>query len=97
MDPVTAAASDVELVTLARALVDIDSTTGREADAGHWLASYLRAHGFSVIEQPVDALLVSNTLTGASATPGAYHGSSDYPHFDLSLNSTLHTLKSGSH
>ena len=41
---------------------------------------------------PTDALLVSNTLTGASATPAVFHGSSDYPQFDLSMNSTLHTL-----
>jgi acetylornithine deacetylase len=55
VDPVAGASRDVELVTLARALVDIDSTTGREAEAGRWLAAYLRAHGFSVVEQPVDA------------------------------------------
>jgi acetylornithine deacetylase len=44
----------IDLVALARALVDIDSTTGREADAGRYLARYLRECGFSVIEQPVD-------------------------------------------
>ena len=42
-------------VEIARALVDIDSTTGREADAGRWLAAFLRAERFSVVEQPVDA------------------------------------------
>jgi acetylornithine deacetylase len=42
-------------IALARALVDIDSTTGREADVGHWLADYLREQGFRVAEQPVDA------------------------------------------
>ncbi len=41
---------------------------------------------------PADALLVSNTLTGDAATPGGFHGNRDYPHFDLGLNSTLHTL-----
>ena len=41
-------------VALARALVDIDSTTGREGDAGRWLAGFLRAEGFDVVEQPVD-------------------------------------------
>jgi len=46
MDPVGA-------VALTRALVDIDSTTGREREAGDWLASYLRGRGFDVIEQPV--------------------------------------------
>ena len=44
----------VDLVALTRALIDIDSTTGREADAGRWLANYLRGIGFDVTEQPVD-------------------------------------------
>jgi acetylornithine deacetylase/succinyl-diaminopimelate desuccinylase-like protein len=46
MDPLS-------LVPLARTLVDIDSTTGQEADCGRWLAAYLRGRGFSVEEQPV--------------------------------------------
>jgi acetylornithine deacetylase len=41
-------------VGLTRALVDIDSTTGRETAAGCWIASCLRDLGFSVTEQPVD-------------------------------------------
>ena len=41
-------------VALARALVDIDSTTGREGEAGRWLARYLREAGFTVAEQSVD-------------------------------------------
>jgi acetylornithine deacetylase len=45
----------VDLIALTRALIDIDSTTGREADAGRWLAGYLRRLGFAVTEQPVDA------------------------------------------
>jgi acetylornithine deacetylase len=44
----------VDPVALTRALVDIDSTTGREAAAGRWLADYLRGCGFTVVEQPVD-------------------------------------------
>ena len=44
----------VDIVALTRALVDIDSTTGREGDAGHWLAGYLRTRGYRVTEQPVD-------------------------------------------
>jgi acetylornithine deacetylase len=44
----------VDLVELTRGLVDIDSTTGREGEAGRWLASYLKDLGFHVIEQPVD-------------------------------------------
>jgi len=43
----------LSLVDLARALVDIDSTTGREAEACAWLAGYLRERGFHVTEQPV--------------------------------------------
>jgi acetylornithine deacetylase len=44
----------VDLIALTRALVDIDSTTGREAEAGRWLAGYLRTIGLDVVEQPVD-------------------------------------------
>lgn len=44
----------VDLVALTRALVDIDSTTGREGDAARWLADYLKANGFHVTELSVD-------------------------------------------
>lgn len=40
-------------VALTRALVDIDSTTGREGNAGRWLAGRLRDLGYTVTEQPV--------------------------------------------
>lgn len=40
-------------VAFARALVDIDSTTGREAEAGAWLAAALRGLGYAVVEQPI--------------------------------------------
>ena len=46
MDTLTAAA-------FARELIDIDSTTGLEGDAGRWLASRLRGLGYTVTEQPV--------------------------------------------
>ena len=46
MDPVA-------LVAFARALIDIDSTTGREGEAGHSLAGRLRALGYHVVEQPL--------------------------------------------
>ena len=49
-----AVSAQLDLVGLTRALVDIDSTTGSEAPAGRWLADYLRAQSFTVIEQPVD-------------------------------------------
>jgi acetylornithine deacetylase len=45
----------VDPVAFARGLIDIDSTTGREGDAGRWLARELREMGFAVTEQPVDA------------------------------------------
>jgi acetylornithine deacetylase len=40
-------------VELARVLVDIDSTTGKEGEAGRWLAAFLRQQGYGVVEQPV--------------------------------------------
>jgi acetylornithine deacetylase len=43
----------VDLVALTRSLVDIDSTTGREAEAGHWLADYLAGRGYEVTRQAV--------------------------------------------
>lgn len=44
----------LELVSLTRKLVDIDSTTGREGECGRWLADFLRGRGYSVREQKVD-------------------------------------------
>jgi acetylornithine deacetylase len=43
----------VDPVQLTRSLVDIDSTTGREGEAGEWLAAWLRQRGYHVTEQPV--------------------------------------------
>jgi acetylornithine deacetylase len=43
----------IDPVALARGLVDIDSTTGREGEAGAWLAQLLRERGYLVEEQPV--------------------------------------------
>jgi acetylornithine deacetylase len=53
VDPVKPA-GDVDAVALTRALVDIDSTTGLEAETGRWLAGFLRDRGFAVSELPVD-------------------------------------------
>ena len=44
----------LSVLELTRALVDIDSTTGREATACGWLSNYLRLRGFEVREQPLD-------------------------------------------
>jgi acetylornithine deacetylase len=62
----------VDPVAFARGLIDIDSTTGREGEAGRWLARELRELGFAVIEQPVDGDR-GNVLarTGADATAPA--------------------------
>ncbi|HEY7476188.1 MAG TPA: M20/M25/M40 family metallo-hydrolase, partial [Vicinamibacterales bacterium] len=46
MDPVTQ-------IRLTRELIDIDSTTGREGDAGRFIATTLRGLGYEVTEQPV--------------------------------------------
>jgi acetylornithine deacetylase len=46
--------TDVDLVGLTCALVDIDSTTGREGAAARFLSNYLAALGYAVVEQPVD-------------------------------------------
>jgi acetylornithine deacetylase len=43
----------LSVLDLARTLVDIDTTTGGEAEACAWLAGYLRERGFDVTEQPV--------------------------------------------
>ncbi|MGE0041342.1 MAG: M20/M25/M40 family metallo-hydrolase [Vicinamibacterales bacterium] len=44
----------VDPVALTRRLVDVDSTTGREAEVAAVLAAYLRDRGYSVLEQPLD-------------------------------------------
>ena len=43
----------IDPVALTRSLVDIDSTTGREGDAGAWLADFLSGRGYRVTTQPV--------------------------------------------
>jgi acetylornithine deacetylase len=53
----------LNLLQLARTLVDIDSTTGQEEDCGRWLAAYLRRRGFRVEE-----LAVSETRFNVLAT-----------------------------
>ena len=44
----------VDPIALARQLIDIDSTTGAEGEAGRALAAFLRGRGYSVLEQPFD-------------------------------------------
>ncbi len=44
----------VDVVSLSRTLIDIDSTTGREFEVAQWLSAWLRTRGYVVTEQPVD-------------------------------------------
>jgi len=60
---------DVDIVGLTRALVDIDSTTGREGAAGRWLAEYLRSRGFAVTEQRVEDGRFNIAAAAAPADP----------------------------
>ncbi len=43
-----------DVVSVTRALVDIDSTTGREGDCVLWMATLLSEAGYGVVEQVVD-------------------------------------------
>src|SRR5262245_52448108 len=47
---------EVDVVALAQQLIDIESTTGNEAAVACFLADFLRDRGYSVLEQPVDAV-----------------------------------------
>ena len=44
----------LDVVSLSRTLIDIDSTTGRETEVAHWLSDWLQRRGYRVTEQPVD-------------------------------------------
>jgi len=45
--------NEMELIAFARAMIDIDSTTGREQDVAAFIASTLRVFGWHVDEQPL--------------------------------------------
>jgi acetylornithine deacetylase len=87
VDSVTAtgavdSADRVDVVSLTRSLVDIDSTTGREGAAGRWLAGYLRGRGYTVVEQPVDDTRFNVIATvGAPAVVFSTHFDCVPPHF----------------
>jgi acetylornithine deacetylase len=46
----------VDVLELARQMIDIESTTGGEGRVAKFLADYLRGRGYSVLEQPLDSL-----------------------------------------
>jgi len=73
----------VDIVALTRALVDIDSTTGREGAAGRWLADYLRGRGWAVVEQRVDATRF-NVIANPVGRSGS--GNGDTPAVTLSTH-----------
>jgi len=60
--------TDPDLLSFARALVDIDSTTGREQEAGRFISQTLRGLGWHVQEQPL-ADGRCNLIASASAGP----------------------------
>jgi acetylornithine deacetylase len=72
----------VDIVALTRALVDIDSTTGRESAAGRWLADYLRGRGWSVVEQRVDDARFNVMATAGDLAPGSSPAVVFSTHFD---------------
>ena len=48
-----AGVASLDAVALTRSLVDIDSTTGKEREAGLWLGQFIRDRGYIVERQPV--------------------------------------------
>ncbi len=58
-------------VAFARGLIDIDSTTGREGEAGRWLARQLRDLQFFVTEQRVDGDRINVIATDHEASQPA--------------------------
>jgi acetylornithine deacetylase len=46
-------------IRLTRDLIDIDSTTGQEGEAGEFLAALLERRGYAVTRQPVDATRIN--------------------------------------
>jgi acetylornithine deacetylase len=65
------------IVELTRALVDIDSTTGREGDCGRRLSDSLRERGYRVTEQRVDDSRF-NVIADSGAPPSIVFST----HFD---------------
>ena len=67
----------VDPVAFARRLIDIDSTTGSETEAGAWLARFLRDRGYRVVEQPIYEMarlaadLLVERATGVTTDHGA--------------------------
>jgi len=63
---------------LTRELIDIDSTTGQEGDAGRFIAAMLRDLGYRVVEQPVSADRFNVIATTGAGAPSVVFST----HFD---------------
>ena len=72
----------VDIVSLTRSLVDIDSTTGREGECGRWLAGYLRGRGWQVEEQRVDDTRCNVIATPSDAAQAFAPGVTFSTHYD---------------
>jgi acetylornithine deacetylase len=81
----------VDVVALTRALSDIDSTTGRESEAGRLLAAVLRDRGYDVQEQPVggDRFNVFATLGEAPQVVFSTHYDCVPPFFPTRLENGM--------
>jgi len=53
---------EVDVVALARQLIDIESTTGNEGALAKFLGEYLRGRRYSVLEQPLEPLIADCQL-----------------------------------
>ena len=56
-----------DVVSVTRALVDIDSTTGREGECVEWMAHVLRHSGYRVVEQTVEGRRANIYATSGDA------------------------------
>jgi acetylornithine deacetylase len=66
VDPMT----PVDVVGLARQLIDIESTTGNEGEVAKFLADYLRGRGYSVLEQPLETVRLKADTTATPVVSG---------------------------
>ena len=61
----------VDPLALARQLIDIESTTGNEGQVAEWLANFLRGRGYSVLEQPLEDILLKADTTSDPVMSGS--------------------------
>ena len=61
--------SNIDVVELTQALVDIESTSGNEGQVARWLAGWLRERGFAVDEQLVEDNRLNLYITVGDTDP----------------------------